>query len=87
MSKKKEGFSKYLEYQYRQTGSFYTQLFKAIQVADPENRARLVAGFPEEVEAYLTWSRKGAQDFLEHIPKDHRLREKFIREYALEDKE
>lgn len=80
-----KGFDKYLEFQYHQAGGFYTRLFQAIQVADEDNLERLEEGFPSAVDAYKTWSRLGAQTFLYYVSPDHRLREKFIKEYALED--
>jgi len=78
------GFDKYLEYQYNQAGGFYTNLFKAIQVADEVNLERLARGFPAAVEAHKTWARKGAQAFLAKVSRDHRLRGQLIDEYKLE---
>ena len=79
------GYDKYLEFQYRWTGDFYTTLFQAISLADTDNTARLAEGFPEEVDAYLIWTRQGADALLEKISLDHPLRERFIKEYGLEE--
>jgi hypothetical protein len=50
------GFDRYLEFQYQFTGDFYTMLFRAIGQADDRNLDRLAKGFPEEVEAHVTWT-------------------------------
>jgi hypothetical protein len=65
------GFDKYLEYQFHLSGNFYTRLFQAIELADTDNLARLAQGFPQEVEAYRTWSRVGQQQFLERCSPNH----------------
>jgi len=78
------GFNKYLEYQYRQSGDFYTALFQAIMMADTKNTARLAKGFPSEVEAYRVWSRVGVDEFVKHVSHDHALLPRFRDEYALE---
>jgi hypothetical protein len=67
------GFDKYLEFQYEQTGSFYTTLFHAIQIADEENLTKLAAGFPQEVEAYKTYTRIGVEAFLAKCTPTHKL--------------
>ena len=77
------GFDKYLEYQYRQSGDFYTLLFRTIMQADTKNTARLAKGFPSEVEAYRVWSRVGVKEFVKHILPGHRLLSRFKEEYAL----
>ena len=79
------GYDKYLEYQYRQTGDFYTLLFRTIMQADTKNMERLSKGFPREVEAYLTWSRVGVKEFAKHVSPDHRLLSTFQKEYGLDD--
>ena len=79
------GFDKYLEYQYRQTGDFYTLLFRTIMQADTKNTARLAKGFPSEVEAYLTWSRVGVKEFVKRISPNHWLLSRFKEEYSLEE--
>lgn len=79
------GYDKYLEYQYRVSGSFYTALFDAIKQADPDNRDRVALGFPEEVEAYLCWTRIGIDEFVKHIRPDHPFLDKFRLEYGLND--
>ena len=67
------GYDKYLEFQFRQSGSFYEHLFNAIIAADRANRAKLALGFPEEVEAYKTFTRVGVDAFLEGCSPDHPL--------------
>ena len=45
--------------------NFHAQLFTLIGKADPENRARLALGFPDEVEAITRYQReKGYWDDL-----------------------
>ena len=55
------GYDKYLEYQFHWTGSFYTDLFRLIELADEWNLAKLAKAFPEEVDAYKLWSRQGME--------------------------
>ena len=55
------GYDKYLEYQFHWTGSFYRTLFQAIELADDWNLTKLAKGFPEEVHAYILWSRQGME--------------------------
>jgi hypothetical protein len=47
-----------LEWQYRMLGGFHTALVEAICRADDGNLARLRMGFPNEVDAYLRFSRE-----------------------------
>jgi len=79
------GYDKYLEFQYRQTGDFYTLQFRTIMQADTKNTNRLSKGFPAEVEAYLTWSRVGVEEFVKHISPNHRLLSTFKKEYGLDE--
>ena len=81
---KRNGFDRYLEYQYNQSGDFYMALWHAIQFADTKNTARLAMGFPEEVEAYRIWTRVGVQEFVKHVSPDHGLLSRFKDEYATE---
>lgn len=67
------GYDLYLEHQFRHSGSFVALLFQAIEHADEENLDRLAKGFPEEVEAYKTWSRVGQEAFLEGCDPSHPL--------------
>ena len=72
------GYDKYLEFQFRQSGNFYgnyfyEHLFNAICVAGGDNLAKLALGFPEEVEAYKTFTRVGVEAFLEKCSPDHPL--------------
>jgi hypothetical protein len=70
---KHNGFDKYLEYQFHLSGNFYTRLFQAIELADEENLAKLSTAFPQEVEAYKTWSQVGQRQFIEKCSPDHPL--------------
>lgn len=54
------GYDRYLKYQFRLLGSFFTALFDAISRADEDNLDALAKGFPEEVDAYKTWARVGS---------------------------
>lgn len=69
----KTGYDRYLEFQFRQTGEFHTALFNAIQYADQENIEKLRLGFPEEVHAYLLWSRSGKDVLLAMCSPEHPL--------------
>ena len=80
------GFDKYLEYQYRQSGDFYQALWLAIMRADTDNTARLAKGFPSEVEAYRVWSQEGVELFADQCSPDHPLLPRLKDEYAIEDK-
>ena len=44
-----------IRWQFRLYGSFYFQLFEAIQLADYLNIEKLRKGFPNEVEGFLAW--------------------------------
>jgi hypothetical protein len=77
------GYDKYLEFQYRWSGDFYSSLFEAISRADEINLERLAQGFPEEVAAYKCWTRVGLNEFLRHVSPDHKLRKRLISEYHL----
>lgn len=68
---KKTGYDRYLEYQFRQTGSFFKHLFDAISIADSHNVEKLRVGFPEEVAAVRTWQRVGQTAFLAKVSPDH----------------
>lgn len=69
----KNGFDLYLEFQFHQTGSFYTALFDLISHADPMNIHRLALGFPDEVEAYRVFTQVGLDEFLAKCTPDHPL--------------
>ena len=60
----KNGYDRYLDYQFRESGNFFKYLFDAITFAGHKNTDKLRLGFPEEVDAYLTWTRKGCDAFL-----------------------
>lgn len=81
------GYDKYLEFQYRQTGDFYTSLFRTIQQADTQNLAKFAQGFPSEVEAYKCWTRIGVKEFVKHVSPGHRLLKPFRTEYQLKKEE
>jgi hypothetical protein len=76
MKMSKTGYDRYLEFQFRWTGSFFTTLFNAIALADTKNTERLRQGFPEEVEAYQTWTRIGRDEFLAKCNPEHPLMKK-----------
>lgn len=78
------GYDKYLEYQYQQTGGFFTKLFKLIAVADGENNRRLALGFPEEVDAVNIWQSEGPEALQTKVTPDHPLLPRFREEYGLE---
>ncbi len=50
-----QGERKLFEFLQGMSGSFYTRLFQAIQVADGVNTEKLRTGFPEEVEAHVRY--------------------------------
>ena len=67
------GYDRYLEFQFDMTGNFFKTLFMAIGRADNINIEKLRLGFPEEVDAYLTFSRTGKDAFLAKCNQDHVL--------------
>jgi hypothetical protein len=69
----KSGYDRYLEFQFRWTGDFFTTLFQAIALADRYNIEKLRQGFPGEVEAYQTWTRIGKDEFLAKCNPEHPL--------------
>ena len=73
MNPKMQGYTRYLENQFRWSGSFFAALFGAISNSDEGNRAKLALGFPFEVEAYNTWTRVGRDAFLAECDPDHPL--------------
>jgi len=80
---KPNGFDKYLDYQYRRSGGFYKSLFDTIKKADPENTERLRKGFPEEVDAYLIWTRVGVEEFAKKCSPGNPLLATLVDEYDL----
>ena len=67
------GYDKYLEFQFGWSGDFYKLLFMLISKADEGNLYHLSLGFPDEVEAYKTWSRIGKDAFLAKCSPSHPL--------------
>jgi hypothetical protein len=74
-------YDKYLEWQFRVTGGFYSHLFEAISRADEENLAKFALGFPQEVEAYKTFTRTGVEAFAGKCTSTHPLLLPFKKEY------
>lgn len=76
---KKNGYDRYLEFQFSKQSKkyvmsdFFNALFTAMGRADTGNLARIEKGFPEEVEAYKTWTRVGVKEFLANCNPDHHL--------------
>lgn len=83
---KRNGFDRYLDYQYRSGGSFFKALFNAIKQADKYNLPKIAQGFPEEVEAYKTWTRVGVEEFAERCSESGDQFTFFCREYDIENK-
>lgn len=81
----KNGYDRYLDFQYDRSGDFFRALFRAITLADIDNTAQLAKGFPEEVNAYRVWTRLGVARFLTLLSPGHDLREQFMAEYQLKD--
>lgn len=81
---KRNGFDLYLEYLYQQTGSFYTTLFTAIQLADSENLEKLSKGFPEEVIAFRTYRDQPIKYFTYQCTQSHHLLPRFKFENNIE---
>jgi hypothetical protein len=80
----KNGYDRYLEYQLHMSGSFFAALFDTITRADEGNLNRLTQSFPEEVEAYKTFTRIGLQEFLAKCTSDSELLKKVLnKEYFL----
>jgi hypothetical protein len=76
------GFDRFLEWQYQFTGDFYTHLFRAIAQADDQNLERLAKGFPEEVEAHVTWTVQGVGPFVQGVTKGHPLLLHLLRDHG-----
>lgn len=51
-----EGEKSYLEYYFGFTWGFTRNLFETIRSANPEERDKLALGYPEEVNAYVSWT-------------------------------
>lgn len=85
---RRNGYDRYLDFQYGRSGDFMQALFTAIMKADTNNQDKLALGFPEEVEAYRCWTRIGVKEFAERCgQKNSPLYKTFLHEYALmEDK-
>lgn len=81
---RKSGFDRYLDFQYRSGGSFFKALFLTIQKADKYNLPKLALGFPEEVEAYKTWTRVGVEEFAKRCLTRDKQFVAFCREYDIE---
>lgn len=73
MSQSYNAYDKYLEWQFHITEGFYSHLFEAISRADEENLAKFALGFPQEVEAYKTFTRTGAESFAGKCTPTHPL--------------
>jgi hypothetical protein len=83
---KRNGYDRYLDYQYKRSGDFMHALFTAITKADHSNQDKLAKGFPEEVEAYRCWTRIGVDKFAKRCGnKNSQLYKNFLKEYQLED--
>jgi hypothetical protein len=52
-----EAERKLCDFKYNRSGGFYMALWEAIFRADGNNLAKLSKGFPEEVQAYMNFSR------------------------------
>ena len=81
MPKKRNGYDRYLDFQFREIGDFFRFLFEAISRADDKNTEKLRLGFPEEVDAVCTWQRVGLEALLEKCslgnPQIERMRSEF----------
>jgi len=81
----RNGYDRYLDFQYSRSGHFMQALFTAIMKADTENQDKLAMGFPEEVEAYRCWTRIGVEEFARRCGNKHSaLFGTFCDEYGLE---
>ena len=67
------GYDRYLEFHFGMTGNFFKSLFNVIAIADNRNIEKLRLGFPEEVDAYLIFTRVGKDAFLSKCNPDHVL--------------
>ena len=82
MLKQRNGYDRYLDYQYGNLGSFFTSLFQAITKADEINIQKLQRGFPEEVDAYELWSRVSWRAVLEKCTPGNPQIERTRKEYG-----
>lgn len=53
-----------VKWQFGMLGDFQSALIEAIKLADEGNLSRLAEGFPDEVGAFLSWSRGNLGDRL-----------------------
>jgi uncharacterized membrane protein len=58
-------------------------LFQLIASADRFNRAKIAQAFPEEVQAYQTFTEVGPEAFSQLCHPEHPLLKKFLEEYAI----
>lgn len=76
MSNDKNGYDRYLDFQFDQGGGFFKKLFLAMASADDTNIEKLRLGFPEEVAAFIAWSRVGVEEFIKGVTPDNPLLER-----------
>lgn len=81
---KRNGYDRYLDHQYRRSGSFFNNLFLAIHIASSGNLAKLALGFPEEVDAYKTWTRIGVEEFAKKCANRDGQFDAFCKEYQID---
>ena len=76
----KNGYDRYLDFQFGMNGPFFKSLFVAIGKADENNIEKLRKGFPEEVDGYLLFTRAGKDSFLEKCTPGNPLIERMRQE-------
>ena len=71
----KNGYDRFIEYQFGYSGSFFKLLFQTMFQADPKNLAKLARAFPEEAAA-VDWFKNhstGREFILKHCSPDNPL--------------
>lgn len=79
----KNGYDRYLDYQYSMGGGFFKALFDAIKLADIDNTAKLMLAFPEETDAFRLWTRVGVHTFALRVTPGFELLDKLCPEYDI----
>lgn len=79
----KNGYDRYLDYQFRRSGGFFKALFDAIKLADVNNLPKVAKGFPEEADAFRVWTREGAYAFALKVTPGYGLLANLCDEYLI----
>lgn len=79
----KNGYDRYLDYQYQRSGGFFKAVFDAIKLADSDNTKKMALAFPEEVDAFRLWTRVGVPDLARRVTVGYSLLDDLCKEYGI----